>query len=265
MTGSLSSSDLEGERQVAATQEVAKDGTVITAYGSILKDSKVDVLSEDKELGGLSASSHVFQDPEVAEYYRQLYAKSGYECRHRYDPEFEWEPEEERKLVWKLEYKVCLWACIMFMGLQIDRGNLQQALADNMLKDTGMTTNQYNYGQTIFHATFLCSELPSQLVSKKLGPDRWIPIQMTIWSIISILQCKITGPHSFYATRALLGIIEGGFIPDMVLWMSYFYTGKELPVRLSFFWTALSVTGILTSLLAFGLLRMRGILGWAGW
>lgn len=25
---------------------------------------------------------------------------------------------------------------------------------------------------------------------------------------------------------------QGGFIPDIVLWLSYFYTGSELPIRL---------------------------------
>lgn len=33
----------------------------------------------------------------------------------------------------------------------------------------------------------------------------------------------------------------------------------------SYFWTTLSITGILTSLLAFAILHMRGINGWGGW
>ena len=33
----------------------------------------------------------------------------------------------------------------------------------------------------------------------------------------------------------------------------------------SYFWTSLSVTGILTSLLAFALLHLRGVAGWGGW
>jgi hypothetical protein len=47
--------------------------------------------------------------------------------------------------------------------------------------------------------------------------------------------------------------------------LSYFYTSKELPIRLSFFWTALDGTQIITSILAFGLLHMRGVHGIAGW
>lgn len=49
------------------------------------------------------------------------------------------------------------------------------------------------------------------------------------------------------------------------MWLSYFYTSRELPIRLSFFWTTLSGTTIVTSVLAFALLHLRGVSGWAGW
>lgn len=67
--------------------------------------------------------------------------------------------------------KICAFVCLMFFCLQLDRGNITQALSDNMLSDLGMSTNQYNTGQTIFYLSFLCAELPSQMLSKKLGPD----------------------------------------------------------------------------------------------
>jgi MFS family permease len=137
--------------------------------------------------------------------------------------------------------------------------------ADNMLDDLGLNTNQYNYGMTIFYLCFLSAELPSQLISKKLGPDNWIPIQMVSWSVVAISQCKLTGDKSFYATRALMGLIEGGFIPDVILYLSYFYTSKELPIRLSYFWGAYDCTFIISAFLAFGILHLRQATGWAGW
>lgn len=256
---SLESKNLHGYVPGQDSKLITKAGNVITADGELVITADVGSTLEN------GANENVFSDPEVANFYRNVYEKAQYEGRHVFDPDLTWTKEEERKLVWKLEWHVALWACVMFMSLQMDRGNITQALSDNMLKDLNMTTNDYNLGQTLFYIAFLCAELPSQLISKKLGPDRWIPSQITLWSIVAISQSRLSGRGSFFATRVLLGVLEGGFIPDVVLWLSYFYTGKELPIRLSFFWTSLSVTQIVTSLLAFGLLRLRGVHGWGGW
>ncbi|KAI4154716.1 MAG: hypothetical protein LQ340_001491, partial [Diploschistes diacapsis] len=189
----------------------------------------------------------------------------SYEGRHRYDPKAKWTEEEERTLVRQLDWRICGWCCLMFFALQLDRSNITQALSDNMLGDLGLTTNDYNTGQTIFYVCFLVAELPSQLISKKLGPDNWIPIQMICWSIIASCQSRIDSKGAFYLARGLMGVVEGGFIPDVVLYLSYFYTSKELPIRCSFFWTAYACTFIVSAFLAYGILHLRGHNGWAGW
>lgn len=154
----------------------------------------------------------------------------------------------------------------MFFALQLDRGNIIQAVSDNMLKDLHMTTNDYNNGMTIFYCSFLFAELPSQLISKKLGPDVWIPIQMISWSAVAAGQAGLTGRTSFYICRALLGLIEGGFIPDTILYLSYFYKNSELPRRLSWFWTSYQSTAIIGAFLAYGILHLGGtgslVQGW---
>ncbi|CAI7661381.1 unnamed protein product [Penicillium bialowiezense] len=196
----------------------------------------------------------------------ELYAPiPEYEGKHRYDPTAEWTEKEEKVLVRRLDYRICSWVCLMFFALQLDRGNISQALSDGMLDDLDLSTNQYNYGMTIFYLCFLCAEVPSQMVSKKLGPDRWIPIQMVLWSVIGICQGFVSGEKSFYATRALLGLVEGGFIPDALLYLSYFYTNAELPMRVAFFYCASNGTAIVAAFLAFGILHMRTVGGWAGW
>lgn len=134
-----------------------------------------------------------------------------------------------------------------------------------MLKDLHMTTNDYNNGMTIFYCSFLFAELPSQMISKRLGPDRWIPVQMVSWSLVASCQAFLNGRTSFFICRFLLGLIEGGFIPDAILYLSYYYKSSELPQRLSFFWVAYQGTQIVSAFLAYGILRMRGINGLPGW
>ena len=88
---------------------------------------------------------------------------------------------------------------------------------------------------------------------------------MISWSIVAACQSRITGVSTFYLTRCLLGVLEGGFIPDVILYLSYFYKSKELPIRLSFFWGAYITTFIIAAFLAAGILQLRGHQGWAGW
>ena len=213
-----------------------------------------------------------------------------------------------------------MWACIAFFALDLDRGNLSQANTDNFLEDLGLTTNgmfsphlltrigtytyhqtDYNLGNTVFRVAFLSAELPSQLVSKKVGPDRWVCFTMrTITE--STLNC-LTDPNyhgalehrcslailahwsvnlprvprtSWNASRRFVralnalktcssSLITPISIPDMILYLSFFFKGTELPFRLALFWTTLRIVDVIAPILAFGLLRLRGLHGYEGW
>jgi hypothetical protein len=86
------------------------DAQFITARGNAIgKDGQVTSTVESDT----SLSGNVFADPEVREYYRNLYEESQYECRHVFDPDATWSPEEERKIIRKLdwhgEYVLNIW------------------------------------------------------------------------------------------------------------------------------------------------------------
>lgn len=118
-----------------------------------------------------------------------------------------------------------------------------------------MTQADYNLGLTLQRVGFLLAELPSQVIGKKLGVDVWIPIQLTCMSILGMAQFWTNGAASYITLRFLISLFQGGFVPgrwprcgaflrptftefrpDAILYLSYFYTKSELPVRLSCFW-----------------------------
>ncbi|KAL0575234.1 hypothetical protein V5O48_006725 [Marasmius crinis-equi] len=213
-------------------------------------------------LDAIATQPSVFDDPIKLEVYRP---PPQYENAHRFDPDARWTWREEKRVVRKIDRWIMIWAIVMFFSLDLDRSNISQANTDNFLDDLNLNTNDFNLGNSLFRITFLIAELPSQLISKRVGPDIWIPTQMTLWSIVALCQFWLKGRASFLAFRCILGFLQGGFIPDVVLYLSYFYTKSELPIRLAFFWVSNYLADIISAFLATAILKMRGVGGLSGW
>ncbi|KAJ4994466.1 major facilitator superfamily transporter [Stagonosporopsis vannaccii] len=235
-------------------------GDYVLRFFGIRKGPKKDIYDVDAV-----ATQPSIWDSENIEELKSLYIHPQWENWSAFDPNFRWSWREENAVRRKVDWKIMVWVCIMFAALNIDRNNISNAVSDNMLDDLNITRADYNTGQTIARVGFLVAELPSQLISKRIGPDLWIPIQICIFSFISAMQFFLKGRASFLATRYLIATFQGGFIPDTILYLSYFYTGKSLPIRLAWFWMSSQLVDIGVGFAAVGLVSMRGILGYEGW
>jgi MFS family permease len=92
--------------------------------------------------------------------------------------------------------------------------------------------NQYQTAVSILFVTYILSEVPSNLVLKKVGPSRWISIIATSWGIIATLTGVVQNYGGLIATRLLLGLVEGGLFPGMAIYLTMFYSKKELALRI---------------------------------
>jgi MFS family permease len=86
-----------------------------------------------------------------------------------------------------------------------------------------------------------------------------------VWGIITMCLGFVRNFAGFVAVRAILGVAEGGLLPGMVLYLSFFYKRSDLALRIGLFYTAASLSGAFGGLLARGLAAIGPRGGLEGW
>ena len=78
-------------------------------------------------------------------------------------------------------------------------------------------------------------------------------------------QGLVKTPEQLVVTRLLLGMSEAGFFPAATFLLTTWYTRWELQTRMAVFYSAASIAGSFSGLLAFGIQHMDGVGGLGGW
>jgi len=157
------------------------------------------------------------------------------------------------------------WILVLMMFIAfMDRTNIS-FVANHMNQDIGLTTRQFGWGASLFFLGYLLFEVPSNLAMARVGARRWLARIMITWGIVSTGSAFVSGPVSFYVARFLLGVAEAGFIPGVMLYLSYWSPQRSLGKFTGWFMMVIPVSASLTALLTAALLSLDQVLGFAGW
>lgn len=182
-----------------------------------------------------------------------------------YDESLTWDQKEARAAVRKVDLFILPFIVLLFCFLQFDRTNVANALTDTLREDIHINNYHINTAQSLFITGFVVTEIPFNMISKWVGPERFLPLTMGLWGTVTWCQIFITNPSGFYASRFFIGALEGGYIPGMALYISRYYNNNQLGLRYAFFWASNSIAGSLSGPLSVGLISLRGSGGLAGW
>jgi MFS family permease len=88
---------------------------------------------------------------------------------------------------------------------------------------------------------------------------------MISWGVLAMAMALVHNETSFYALRFLLGVAEAGFFPGIILYLTYWFPGRERARIVSLFMAAVPLATMIGGPVSGGLLEMHGLLGLAGW
>jgi MFS transporter, ACS family, tartrate transporter len=172
-------------------------------------------------------------------------------------------PDDEtlyRKIAWRLIPIMML----MYLVAFLDRVNVSFA-ALTMNADLGFSPAVYGWGAGIFFIGYFLFEVPSNLVLERIGARVWIARIMVTWGLVSAAMVFVQGPTSFYVLRFLLGAAEAGFLPGMILYLTYWFPQARLSRFVGLFMMAVPLASAVGAPLSTLILAADGLAGLKGW
>ena len=159
--------------------------------------------------------------------------------------EANWMPISEgfQKAVYrKVTLRLIPFLFLCYILSYVDRVNVSFAKLQ-MQQDLKMDEAMYGTGMGIFFIGYFLWEVPSNLMMQKVGARRWIGPIMIVWGVVSSASMFAKTPALFYTLRFLLGTVEAGFFPGVMLYLTFWYPRAYRAKTISMFMSAIAVSG----------------------
>ncbi|UPK40811.1 MFS transporter (plasmid) [Bradyrhizobium sp. 186] len=173
--------------------------------------------------------------------------------------------EAEGTVYRKISWRVIPLLIVCFIVAYYDRVNISFAKLQ-MQQELNFSDTVYGLGASLFFVGYILFEVPSNVILHRIGARKWIARIMVSWGIASALMMFVSSPIQFYIMRFLVGVMEAGFLPGVVLYFTSWFPAQRRARANSLFMLAISLSGVTGGPLAGWIMTgLAGLGGWAGW
>ena len=153
---------------------------------------------------------------------------------------------------------------LMYVVSFLDRANIsfaKQALHNSV----GISEHAYALAAGLFFLSYSLCGFPSNLVLHKIGARIWLAFLMVGWGLASMATMFVSGSTSLYALRLVLGVLEAGFFPGSILYLTYWFPGRVRGQIVGLFYLGVPLALMLGGPLSGWLLDMPPVAGLQSW
>jgi len=153
---------------------------------------------------------------------------------------------------------------LLYIVSFLDRANISFA-KQAMQASVGISEKTYALAAGLFFVSYSLCGFPSNLILHRIGAKRWLSFLLIGWGLASMATMFVTGSTSFYALRILLGILEAGFFPGAVLYLTYWFPERVRGEIMGLFYLGVPISLIVGGPLSGLLLDLGSFGGLQGW
>lgn len=154
---------------------------------------------------------------------------------------------------------------LCYVAAYLDRVNLSFAAA-TMNRDLNFSPTVYGWGAGVFFIGYALLETPSNYILHRIGARIWIARIMVSWGLVSAAMAFVYDETSFYMLRFLLGAAEAGFMPGIILYLTYWFPQAQRGRILAAFLFAVPLATVIGAPLSGAVLSLtEGLGGMRGW
>lgn len=147
----------------------------------------------------------------------------------------------------------------------LDRANIGFA-ALQMNQELGLGPEAFGFAAGVFYFGYIFFEVPSNMLMHRFGARRWLARIMVTWGMVSIAMAFVKTPMQLYAARMLLGVVEAGFFPSVLYYLSLWFPARHLGKAISQVYAANIVSLIIGAPLSAMLMaHFHQAGGFSGW
>lgn len=173
--------------------------------------------------------------------------------------------EAERSAIRKISLRLVPFVALMFFINYLDRTTIGFAGPNGLVKDLGLSAAQFGFASGIFFAGYIILEIPSNMALHKFGARTWLSRIMVTWGVVAVLFTWVHSYSQLSWLRFFLGVMEAGFFPGAILFLSMWVPARYRSRILGLFYLAQPLTTVIGAPLAGWLIQQHGLFGLAGW
>lgn len=164
----------------------------------------------------------------------------------------------------KVQRRLVGFLFVLFVFSFLDRINIGFA-GLTMNRDLGLSATEFGFASTIFYVAYVCFGIPSNLMLSRVGARRWIAVIMIAWGIASTSTMFAWSAGSLYVLRVFVGITEAGFLPGILLYLTFWFPSAYRARANALFMIAMPVTSALGAIASGYVLKLDGVHALHGW